>query len=51
MKKRFPGEKIIVTLRQAEEPATPVRGGSSQHGVSEQTFCCWRRKHGGLEAQ
>ena len=50
-RKRFLAEEIISKLREAEVQL--ARGGTvgqvcKQLGVTEQTFCRWRREYGGL---
>jgi putative transposase len=47
-KKRFSAEQIVAVLKQAEL-GIPVGELISQGGVSEQTFCRWKKKYSGLE--
>jgi putative transposase len=47
-KTRFTDEQIVAILQEAE------RTGKSgevirRHGISRETFYCWRRKYGGLQ--
>ena len=46
-RKRYADEQIAYVLRQAE-PGTPVTEICRKMGVSQQTFCTWRRKFAGM---
>lgn len=46
-KSRFSEQQIAFILRQAEE-GTSVAQVRRKAGVSEATYCNWRKKHGGL---
>jgi putative transposase len=46
-KSRYTDEQIAYTLRQAET-GTPVAEVIRRLGVSEQTFCRWKKVYGGL---
>lgn len=46
-KSRFTEEQIAYALRQAEV-GTPVADVCRQLGVSEATFCVWKKKFGNL---
>ncbi|MFO1007265.1 MAG: transposase [Planctomycetaceae bacterium] len=46
-KKHFTEEQIAYSLRQ-QEAGTPVAELTRKLGVSEQTFCRWKRKFAGL---
>jgi putative transposase len=46
-KTRFTEEQVAFALRQAET-GTPVAEVSRKMGVSEATYCNWKRKYGGL---
>jgi putative transposase len=45
--KRFTDEQITYALRQAEG-GTPVADVCRQMGVSEASFCVWKKKYGKL---
>ena len=50
-KKRHTAEQIIGKLREAEVLLSQGRATPEvckQIGISEQTYYCWRREHGGL---
>jgi putative transposase len=49
MKKRHSEEPIIRILREAEARAMPIRDVCKQHNISEQAFCRWRDKYGGMD--
>ncbi|GAB7024752.1 hypothetical protein JCM12178A_33110 [Salidesulfovibrio brasiliensis] len=46
-KSRYTEEQIAFALRQAEH-GTPVKEVIRKMGISEQTFCRWKKKYGGL---
>ncbi len=46
---RFPEEKIVGILREAEKGEKPSADLCREHGIAEQTFDRWRRKYGGLD--
>lgn len=46
-RKHFSEEQIIFALKQAEN-GKPVRDVCRELGVSEQSFCTWKRKYGGM---
>jgi putative transposase len=46
--KRFTEEQIIGVLKEAEAGAKTA-DLCRRHGVSEQTFCRWKARYGGLE--
>ena len=48
-KSRFTEGQIVVVLKQAEA-GVPVQDLIRKYGISEQTFCRWRKQHGGLGA-
>jgi len=43
---KFTEEQIAFTLQQAE-PGTPVKEVIRKTGITEQTFCRWKKKYGG----
>ena len=45
---RFSQERIIGILKEAVCKTSSIGELCGKHGVSEQTFCRWRRKYGGL---
>lgn len=45
--KRYPEEKIIAVLKEAEAGAKP-KDLCRRHGISEQTFYNWKAKYGGM---
>jgi putative transposase len=47
-KRRFSAEQIVAILKQAEL-GIPMAELIRQVGVSEQTFCRWKKKYSGLE--
>ena len=47
MKKTFTNEQVVFALRQAEG-RTPVAEVCRKMGVTEQSFCRWKRKFGGM---
>ena len=46
-KSRFSEQQIAFILRQAEE-GTRVEEACRKAGISEATYCNWRKKYGGL---
>jgi putative transposase len=46
-KSKFTDQQIAFALKQAET-GTPVKEVIRKLGITEQTFCRWRRKYGGL---
>lgn len=46
-KSRFSEQQIALVLRQAEE-GTPIAEVCRKVGISEASFCAWRKKYGGL---
>lgn len=48
-KKRFSVEQIVAVLKQAEL-GMPVADIIRQVGISEQTFCRWKKQYAGLQA-
>ena len=48
MRKKWPEEKIIEILREAEK-AGSIPETRRKHGVHESTFYAWRRKYGGMD--
>ena len=46
-KSRFSEQQIAFVLRQAEE-GTPIAEVCRKAGISEASFCAWRKKYGGL---
>ena len=48
MKKRFSVELIVAVLKQAEL-GQPVADLTRKIGISEQTFCRWKKQYTGLE--
>ena len=48
MKKRWPPEKIIEIIREAEKTGS-IKETCRKYGVHETTFYGWRRKYGGLD--
>ena len=47
MRSRFSEEQIIGVLREQESGATTAEV-CRRHGISEQTFYCWKAKYGGM---
>lgn len=45
---RFSQEKIIGILKEADCKVSTIGEPCRKYGVSEQAFCRWRRKYGGL---
>ena len=50
MKWRFSVEQIVVVLKQAEV-GLPVADLTRKLGISEQTFCRWKKQYAGLETE
>ena len=48
-RKRFSVEQIVAVLRQAEL-GMPVADVIRQMGISEQTFCRWKKQYAGLQS-
>ncbi len=48
MKKRFPEEKIISFLREADA-GMPIKDLCRRHGFSEASYYLWRGKFGGMD--
>jgi putative transposase len=48
MRKKWPEEKIIEILRDAEKSGS-IKETCRKYGVHETTFYSWRRKFGGLD--
>lgn len=48
MRKKWPAEKIIEILREAEK-AGSIPETCRKHGVHESPFYAWRRKYGGMD--
>ena len=54
MKKRHSAEQIVAMLRQADVDlgkGLKVPAVCKQLGISEQTYCRWRQKYGGMDPQ
>ncbi len=50
MKKRFSEQQIIAILKEGES-GVPARELCRKHNISDATFCTWRKKYAGMEAQ
>ena len=48
MKKRFSEEQIVVILTEANRTLQPAREICRKHGITEQTFYCWKSKYDGV---
>ena len=48
-RKRFTEERIVGVLKEHEAGDT-AKEICRRHGISEQTFYCWKSKYGGMEA-
>ena len=49
-RKRFSVEQIVAVLKQAEV-GTPVADLIRKVGMTEQTFCRWKKQYKGLESE
>ena len=48
-KSRFSAEQIVSILNEAAKKETKVAEICRKHGITEQTYYCWRRAYGGLQ--
>jgi putative transposase len=46
---RFTAQQIVGILTEATERDTKLVDPCRKHGITEQTYCRWRRAYGGLE--
>jgi putative transposase len=46
-KSKFTDQRIAFVLKQAEA-GTPIEEVCRKLGISQQTFCCWKKKSPGL---
>ncbi|WP_175832387.1 transposase [Burkholderia cepacia] len=51
MKKRFPDGQVIRILREVEGGDEPAKDLCKRHKISKRTFCRWRKKFGGVDAE
>ena len=49
-RKRFLVEQMVAVLKQAEQ-GTPVADLIRKVGITEQTFCRWKKQYKGLESE
>lgn len=48
-KSRFSAEQIVAILNEAAKKETKLAEICRRHGITEQTYYCWRRAYGGLQ--